>query len=573
MERRDPRGRVFYVDHNTRTTQWQRPTAETPLPPGWEVRRDPQGRVYYVDHNTRTTTWRRPTAETAAEQMRFIASQANLPQMLQQFTNRTLSTASVSPVTDDALGPLPSGWERRLAPNSRPYFVYHPARLTQWEDPRVQMKELAPLPQGWEIRTMPDGRRYFVDHNTRTTTFNDPRTGKPYEEQSSPLYSRDFKYKLFLFRNKYCQLLPSNSRITVARSSLFQDSYNSIMAFQVNKSTGFCDELKCRLFISFAGEPGLDYGGVSREWFFLLSHEILNPMYCLFEYTSNNYTLQINPASGVNPEHLHYFRFVGRVVALAIFSGKFIDNGFALPFYKQLLKKPLVFKDLELVDSEFFNSLQWILDNNIDECSLGLTFSVDHEEFGETREYELKPGGKSIDVTDANKQEYVNLVYQWRLVGRVEAQMSAFMRGFSEILPLDSLQLFDEKELELVLIGLTEFNMEEWEASSIYKNYTNRSKQVTWFWEVVRTWDNEKRARLLQFVTGSCRLPVGGFRELIGSQGTIQPFCIEKVGDHNMLPRSHTCFNRIDLPPYRTKAELEEKLTLAIEETEGFGLE
>lgn len=54
-----------------------------------------------------------------------------------------------------------------------------------------------------------------------------------------------------------------------------------------------------------------------REWFYLISHEMLNPMYCLFEYaTANNYLLQINPLSGINPEHLLYFRFIGRVVAL-----------------------------------------------------------------------------------------------------------------------------------------------------------------------------------------------------------------------------------------------------------------
>ena len=76
-------------------------------------------------------------------------------------------------------------------------------------------------------------------------------------------------------------------------------------------------DLRRRLYVIFRGEEGLDYGGPAREWFFLLSHQMLNPMYCLFEYAgSNNYALQINPASGVNPEHLTYFRFVGRVIAM-----------------------------------------------------------------------------------------------------------------------------------------------------------------------------------------------------------------------------------------------------------------
>lgn len=90
--------------------------------------------------------------------------------------------------------------------------------------------------------------------------------------------------------------------------------------------------------------------------------------------------------------------------------------------------------------------------------------------------------------------------------------------------------------------------------------------------QFVREVDNEKRARLLQFVTGTCRVPVGGFAELMGSNGP-QRFCIEKFGKDTYLPRSHTCFNRLDLPPYKSYDQLVEKLNYAIEETEGFGQE
>ena len=114
----------------------------------------------------------------------------------------------------------------------------------------------------------------------------------------------------------------------------------------------------------------------------------------------------------------------------------------------------------------------------------------------------------------------------------------------------------------------------------------------------MRATDNEKRARLLQFVTGTCRVPVGGFAELMGKYTGIilfqsyflscshnhyvlcisgsngpQRFCIEKVGKDTWLPRSHTCFNRLDLPPYKSYEQLVEKLIYAIEETEGFGQE
>jgi len=80
----------------------------------------------------------------------------------------------------------------------------------------------------------------------------------------------------------------------------------------------------------------------------------------------------------------------------------------------------------------------------------------------------------------------------------------------------------------------------------------------------VRSWPPERKSRLLQFSTGTSRIPVNGFKDLQGSDGP-RRFTIEKSGDPSQLPKSHTCFNRIDLPPYKDYASLEHKLTLAVE--------
>lgn len=87
---------------------------------------------------------------------------------------------------------------------------------------------------------------------------------------------------------------------------------------------------------------------------------------------------------------------------------------------------------------------------------------------------------------------------------------------------------------------------------------------IQWFWQCVRSWPAERKSRLLQFATGTSRIPVNGFKDLQGSDGP-RRFTIEKSGDPSQLPKSHTCFNRIDLPPYRDYATLENKLTLAVE--------
>lgn len=573
--RYDVFGRRYYVDHNTRSTSWERPQ---PLPSGWEIRRDPRGRIYYVDHNTRTTTWQRPNSERLQHYQHWQGERAHVMQQGNQrflYPQYSSSTTPVPEQEEDALGVLPAGWEKRVQPDGRVYFVNHKNRTTQWEDPRTQGQELgadeSPLPPGWEKRLTEDGVTYFVDHNTRTTTFHDPRPGAPKGPKGvygvPRAYERSFRWKLSQFRYLcHSNALPSHIKITVTRQTLFEDSYHQVMRLPAY-------ELRRRLYIIFRGEEGLDYGGVSREWFFLLSHEVLNPMYCLFEYANkNNYSLQINPASYVNPDHLLYFKFIGRFIAMALYHGRFIYSGFTMPFYKRMLHKKLTMKDIESIDPEFYNSLVWIKDNNIDECGLELYFSVDFEILGQVIHHELKEGGDKIRVVDENKEEYMRLMTEWRMTRGIEEQTKAFLDGFNEVVPLEWLKYFDERELELMLCGMQEIDVDDWHRNSIYRHYTRNSKQVAWFWQFVRSMDSEKRARLLQFVTGTCRVPVGGFAELMGSNGP-QRFCIEKVGKDTWLPRSHTCFNRLDLPPYKSYDQMVEKLNYAIEETEGFGQE
>ncbi|XP_042571743.1 NEDD4-like E3 ubiquitin-protein ligase WWP2 isoform X2 [Cyprinus carpio] len=517
-----PHGRVYYVDHNTKTTTWERP-----LPPGWEKRVDQRGRFYYVDHNTRTTTWQRPTAESVRNYEQWQSQRSQLQGAMQQFNQRYLYQSSGAAVENDPLGALPPGWEKR----------------------------------------QDNGRVYYVNHNTRTTQWEDPRTQGSRQGGSPGAYDRSFRWKYHQFRFLcHSNALPSHVKISVSRQTLFEDSFQQIMNMKPY-------DLRRRLYIIMRGEEGLDYGGIAREWFFLLSHEVLNPMYCLFEYAGkNNYCLQINPASSINPDHLTYFRFIGRFIAMALYHGKFIDTGFTLPFYKRMLNKKPTLKDLESIDPEFYNSIMWVKENDLEECGVELYFAQDMEILGKVTTHQLKNDGENELVTQDNKEEYISLLTDWRFTRGVEEQTKAFLDGFNEVVPLEWLRYFDEKELELMLCGMQEIDLNDWQKNTIYRHYTKNSKQIHWFWQVVKEMDNEKRIRLLQFVTGTCRLPVGGFAELIGSNGP-QKFCIDKVGKETWLPRSHTCFNRLDLPPYKNMEQLREKLLFAIEETEGFGQE
>jgi len=409
--------------------------------------------------------------------------------------------------------------------------------------------------------------RYFIDHKNKVTTFQDPRD--PSNQANNPNGVKSFRWKYGQFRY-LCQSNAMNQyvKINVRREHVFEDSFTEIMRIKPH-------DLRRRLYIQYKGEEGLDYGGVAREWFFMVSREVLNPNYCLFKYVGqNNYQMEINPASSVaNLEHLKFFQFFGRFIAMALYHGKLIDTGFSLPFYKRMLRRQLTLKDIEGVDPEWATGVKWVKENNLDEFEdLEMFFCADQDILGEVRTHELKPGGADIPVNQANKDEYIQLMIDWRFSRGVEDQTSKFLEGFGEVIPIEWLQYFDERELEMMLCGIQKIDVEDWKQNTVLKNYQHSSKQIGWFWELVRDFSDDDRAKLLSFVTGTCRLPMGGFAELIGSNGP-QKFVIEKVGKENHLPRSHTCFNRLDLPPYKNKAQMKEKILLAIRETEGFGQE
>ncbi|BFZ02488.1 hypothetical protein BsWGS_05528 [Bradybaena similaris] len=621
----DPTGKVYYVNHTSRTTQWNRPTEYSALPPGWEERTDANGRYYYVNHTTRTTQWERPTGNVTdtptvmevqrqrsleAQQLyrsrRHISQDDTLSmssslsetdihgqhgQEERRNSRRSVAAPQVHLSPDDAEEePLPAGWAIGIAPNGRTFYIDHNTRKTSWEDPRKialhrggslrghespsplfrsnssddLLHNLGPLPPGWEERTHSDGRVFFIDHNNKTTQWEDPRLQK-IGGPAIP-YSRDYKRKYEYFRSKLRKpsALPNKLDIKVTRRNVFEDSFRTIMGIKN------ADMLKTRLWIEFDGEIGLDYGGVAREWFYLLSKEMFNPYYGLFEYSAtDNYTLQINALSGIlNEDHLTYFEFIGRVAGMAVFHGKLLDAFFIRPFYKMMLRKPITLNDMESVDSEYYNSLIWIQEN--DPADLEMTFSVEEDQFGEIKTKDLKPNGRNIPVTNENKMEYITCVIKWRFAARVDTQMKAFMKGFNALIPQAQLQIFDENEVELLMCGLQDIDVNNWKQNTAYKGEYNPNHPVIInFWKAVYSFNNEVRARLLQFVTGTSRVPMNGFAELYGSNGP-QLFTIEKWGNTNQFPRAHTCFNRLDLPQYATYQELRSKLVTAIENTQGF---
>lgn len=237
--------------------------------------------------------------------------------------------------------------------------------------------------------------------------------------------------------------------------------------------------------------------------------------------------------------------------------------------YKHILGWPITFEDVKAQDEEYYSSLKKLTKCE-DLSMMCLDFTVSEEHMGAHIEHELIEGGAMKEVTADNLNEYLEANIRYRMFNRTLPQLTELLLGFYDVIPEPPLTIFDANELELVLCGLPEINMEDWQENTIYRGMfesEGRSNQVVrWFWEVVsEEFDQEMKARLLQFCTGTSGVPLRGFAYLQGIDGNIKKFTIQGVDTKMFLyPKSHTCFNRIDLPYYESKKDLLEKLTIAI---------
>ncbi|KAJ4297668.1 E3 ubiquitin-protein ligase tom1 [Kalmusia sp. IMI 367209] len=363
-------------------------------------------------------------------------------------------------------------------------------------------------------------------------------------------------------------------QLAVRRDQVFLDSFKSLY-FKT------ADEMKYgKLSIRFHGEEGVDAGGVTREWFQVIARQMFNPDYALFiPVASDRTTFHPNRLSGINPEHLMFFKFIGRVIGKALYEGRVLDCHFSRAVYKRILSRPVNVKDMESLDEEYYKSLVWILNNDPTDV-IPETFSVDNERFGETEVVDLIEDGRNIPLTEENKHDYVRLVTEYRLTGAVQEQIEHFLKGFHDIIPAELVSIFSEQELELLISGLPDINVEDWKANTEYSNYTQNSPQIHWFWRAVRSFDKEEQAKLLQFVTGTSKVPLNGFKELEGMNGFSKFNIHRDYGSKDRLPSSHTCFNRrfilnvlitsadlvaeLDLPEYDDYESLKKALYTAM---------
>ncbi|KAG6372317.1 hypothetical protein JVT61DRAFT_7757 [Boletus reticuloceps] len=327
-------------------------------------------------------------------------------------------------------------------------------------------------------------------------------------------------------------------QLNVRRARVFEDSFQYLQ-----RKTG--DQIKHgKLSVRFYDEEGVDAGGVTREWFQILARQMFDPNNALFQ-----------PCCGRQTDVSTKQELLGQSGASVVF---------------QLLGKPVDYRDVEWVDPEYYNSLCWILEN--DPTPLELTFSVEADEFGRNRIFPLKPEGETIPITLENRREFVQLSANFRLYSSISEQIENLVAGFYEIIPKELITIFNEQELELLISGTPDIDVDEWRAATEYNGYTSSDPVIVWWWRALKSFNREERAKVLSFATGTSRVPLNGFVDLQGVQG-VQRFSIHRAyGDPDRLPQAHTCFNQIDLPQYSSYEMLRQQLLLAINEGgEGFG--
>ncbi|XP_074844171.1 E3 ubiquitin-protein ligase HECW1 isoform X2 [Carettochelys insculpta] len=616
--RRDARNFERY-QHNRDLVNFINMFADTrlELPRGWEIKTDQQGKSFFVDHNSRATTFIDPRIPLQNGRLPNHLTHRQHLQRLRSYSAGEASEVSrnrgISLLTRPG-NSLVTAIRNQHHHESLP-LAYNDKIVAFLRQPNIfeMLQERQPsLARNHALREKIHYIRTEGTHGLEKLSCDadlvillslfeedimsyiplqaaflpgysfSPRCSPCSSPQNSPglqrasarapsPYRRDFEAKL---RNFYRKLEakgygqgPGKIKLIIRRDHLLEGTFNQVMAYSRKELQ------RNKLYVTFVGEEGLDYSGPSREFFFLLSQELFNPYYGLFEYSANDtYTVQISPMSAFVENHLEWFRFSGRILGLALIHQYLLDAFFTRPFYKALLRLPCDLSDLEYLDEEFHQSLQWMKDNNITDI-LDLTFTVNEEVFGQVTERELKSGGSNTQVTEKNKKEYIERMVKWRVERGVVQQTEALVRGFYEVVDSRLVSIFDARELELVIAGTAEIDLNDWRNNTEYRGgYHDGHIVIRWFWAAVERFNNEQRLRLLQFVTGTSSVPYEGFAALRGSNG-LRRFCIEKWGKITSLPRAHTCFNRLDLPPYPSYSMLYEKLLTAVEETSTFGLE
>jgi len=371
--------------------------------------------------------------------------------------------------------------------------------------------------------------------------------------------------RLNLFHSMMSGTMQSNPylKLQVRRDHIVEDALVELEVVVMENP----QDLKKQLVVEFEAEQGIDEGGVSKEFFQLIVEEIFNPDYGMFIYSPESQCFWFNPTSFESDAQ---FTLIGIVLGLAIYNNVILDLHLPSVIYRKLAGKKGLLEDLKDFKPSVYQGLKDLLTYQGEDMEdvFVQPFQISYTDLFDTViTMDLKEGGGNLLVNQANKQEYVELYADFLLNKSVEKQYLALKRGFLMVTAESPLSMmFTPAELEMLVCGEKEFDFNDLENSTEYDGgFSSTTEAVRWFWSAVHEMDLEDKRRLLQFTTGSDRIPVGGLAKL--------KLIIARNGpDSERLPSAHTCFNVLLLPEYSSKEKLTDLLMKAIKECKGFGM-
>ena len=335
--------------------------------------------------------------------------------------------------------------------------------------------------------------------------------------------------------------------------------------------------------IDFLGELSYDIGGILREFFTNIFQVLEGDNLKLFvKSDTNEFSYILNPFLLHNEENNKYLKLIGILIAKALMQNVTINICFNKLIYKMILQEKIEFDDLAFIDTEFYTSIKNLKenifltqDNNIIK-ELGFIYSFEMKDcYNHIHSFDLIENGRNISVE--NLDNYIKKRIDF-LIGIYYPFIEKIQEGLFSIISKDKINIFTSNELELIINGRPFIDLEEWKSCTLYKGAYNENHEVIkWFWDILSYFTQKELSNLLLFATGASRVPLGGFEVLESNNGTIYKFTIECVNykkyQKNFI-KAHTCFNRIDVPCYPNKRELEEALRFVSEkEMWGFGIE
>jgi ubiquitin-protein ligase E3 C len=301
-----------------------------------------------------------------------------------------------------------------------------------------------------------------------------------------------------------------------------------------------------------------------------LSNVAFDPNYGLWAVTPKTNLMYPSSTSHlIHSNSLELYTFLGRILGKAMFEGIVVQPNFAHFFLQKVLGKFSSLNDLGSLDEELFRNLMFLKKFTGDASDLMLSFSITEDVLGVTSEIDLCPNGSRIDVTSTNKLKYVYQMANYRLNVKIKQQCDAFLNGMRDIVPVDWLRMFSEKELQWLISGSDQpIDVQDLKHHCQYAGgYNGMSAGVRRFWKVVNGFTPHEKKQLLKFVTSCERAPPLGFQALH------PPFQIQYVGGApNKLPSASTCFNTLKLPSYASDKVCREKLLYSIMSDAGFDL-